>query len=222
MSKLILPENPYLDAASIELSKPVRNHLREVISGDVTTPYASTYLGNRFYPRECRITKIDLEDIANGLAFQCRFNGQTSKFFSVAEHSLIVSALLPDRLKFAGLMHDAAEAYLGDWIKPLKILYPELNGIEHGVTELIAEHFGIDFSDYALIKRADLISLATEKRDLMPNSTENWSYLEEIPVLKNKLEPMDPDTAKAVFLDEFYRLDALRNPSIRNTKRRSP
>lgn len=205
--------NPYLSQRNTELTDPIaiaRVDVMKGLEGDITTPYCSTFLGNRFYPLECRITKIDIEDIANGLAYQCRFNGQTNRFFSVAEHSLIVSALVPDELKFAALMHDAGEAYLGDWVKPIKILFPELNALEEGVTNLIVEEFGLDFSNYAPIKRADNISLATEKRDLMPNSTEDWSYLDGVPALARPLNPMDAATAKVLFLQEYHRLNELR------------
>ena len=68
----------------------------DVINGSpMSKLYVSTYLGNRFYPLEPRIDDVAIEDIAHGLAYQCRFNGQTSAFYSVAQHSLIVAALVP-------------------------------------------------------------------------------------------------------------------------------
>ena len=171
--------------------------------------YVSTFLGNRFYPLEPRIDKVDIEDIAHGLAFQCRFNGQTCKFYSVAQHSLIVSSLVSDELKFAALLHDAAEAYLGDMVKPLKILLPAFAQIEDQVTGIIAQAFGLDFGNYAPIKKADLIALATEKRDLMPYSVEDWEYLAGILPMQKIIEPMNPFEAKSAFLEEFERLSCL-------------
>ncbi|MDP3133715.1 MAG: phosphohydrolase, partial [Burkholderiaceae bacterium] len=94
------------------------------------TTYISTFKGNRFYPAEPRIDGIDIEDIAHGLAYQCRFNGQTSAFYSVAQHSLMVADLVPPALRRAALLHDAAEAYLGDMVKPLKALVPDFGHIE--------------------------------------------------------------------------------------------
>lgn len=172
----------------------------------VTTPYVSTFLGNRFYPLEPRIDHVAIEDIAHGLAYQCRFNGQTREFYSVAQHSLIVSALVPTDLRMAALLHDAAEAYLGDMVKPLKVLLPAFAAIEDAVTAIIAATFAVDFSDYAPIKRADLIALATEKRDLMPHSTERWSYLDDIRPMSQKIVVMGPDEAKQAYLREFKRL----------------
>lgn len=168
--------------------------------------YVSTYLGNRFYPLEPRIDQVAIEDIAHGLAFQCRFNGQTCEFYSVAQHSLIVAAQLPPHMQLAALLHDAAEAYLGDMVKPLKLLLPAFSSIEDQVTDLIAQAFELDFSDYAPIKAADLRALATEKRDLMPHSVEDWSYLEGIEPLPDRIVALGPFEAKAAFLQEFERL----------------
>lgn len=177
------------------------------MNSSATTPYVSTFSGNRFYPLEPRIDRVAIEDIAHGLAYQCRFNGQTREFYSVAQHSLIVASLVPPQLRLAALLHDAAEAYLGDMVKPLKVLLPEFAAIEDKVTALIAEAFDIDFSDYAPIKRADLIALATEKRDLMPHSVERWAYLDDIRALPGPIEAMSPSLAKQAFLAEFARLD---------------
>jgi 5'-deoxynucleotidase YfbR-like HD superfamily hydrolase len=172
----------------------------------ITTPYVSTFSGNRFYPLEPRIDRVAIEDIAHGLAYQCRFNGQTCEFYSVAQHSLVVAGLVPPELRLAALLHDAAEAYLGDMVKPLKVLLPEFAAIEEKVTLIIADTFGVDFSDYAPIKAADLIALATEKRDLMPHSVERWSYLDGVRALPETIVPMSPRDAKLAFLDEFDRL----------------
>ena len=172
----------------------------------VTTPYVSTVSGNRFYPLEPRIDRVAIEDIAHGLAYQCRFNGQTQAFYSVAQHSLVVASLVPTDLRLAALLHDAAEAYLGDMVKPLKVLLPEFAAIEEKVSAIIAGAFGIDFSDYGPIKRADLIALATEKRDLMPHSVERWAYLDDIRPLPGTIVPMDPAQGKQAFLLEFTRL----------------
>jgi 5'-deoxynucleotidase YfbR-like HD superfamily hydrolase len=182
------------------------------------TNYISTYLGNRFYPQEPRIDRVDLEDIAHGLAYQCRFNGQTRVFYSVAQHSLMVASVLPPELHRAALLHDAAEAYLGDMVKPLKRLLPEFARLEDGVTRLIAQTFGVDFGSddaqapaarraiYRAIKHADMVALATEKRDLMPHSVEPWSYLHGIEPLPQPIEPLSPLQAKQAFLDAWAQL----------------
>jgi uncharacterized protein len=171
------------------------------------SPYVSTFLGNRFFLTRPHIDDVAIEDVAHGLAYQCRFNGQTSAFYSVAQHSLMVMALVPPALCFQALLHDAAEAYLGDMVKPLKLLFPEFSVIEARVMEIIGQRFAIDLTRLdPAIKRADLIALATEKRDLMPYSTEKWSYLEGIDPLPGIIAPMDPQAAKEAFLKAFATL----------------
>lgn len=167
-------------------------------------PYVSTYLGNRFFITRPHIDDVALEDIAHGLAYQCRFNGQTSAFYSVAQHSLMVMALVPESERLPALLHDAAEAYLGDMVKPLKNLFPEFSAIEARVMEIIGHRFGVDLTRlHPAIKAADLVALATEKRDLMPHSTEPWTYIAGIEPLPEKIVPLSPGEAKAAFLAAF-------------------
>ena len=167
-------------------------------------PYVSTFLGNRFYLTRPHIDDVAIEDIAHGLAYQCRFNGQTQDFYSVAQHSLIVMQIVPEEHRLAALLHDAAEAYLGDMVKPLKNLFPEFSEIEGRVMEIIGHCFGVDLANlHPSIKLADRIALATEKRDLMPHSTEPWVYLVGIEALPEIIEPMPPQAAKQAFLETF-------------------
>jgi len=63
---------------------------------------------------------IKIEDIAHGLAFNCRWNGHTKRYYSVAEHCLRMSTNVNSSLKLTALFHDAEEAYWGDIIRPLK------------------------------------------------------------------------------------------------------
>lgn len=139
--------------------------------------FVSTYSGRQFYPLAPAAAQIEIEDIAHGLAYQCRFNGQTRHFYSVAQHSLIVANLVPAQLRHAALLHDAAEAYMGDMVKPLKQLFPLFSQIEARVMAAIGLRYGIERFDDPAIKRADLVALAMEKRDLMPDSSEAWESL---------------------------------------------
>ena len=162
--------------------------------------FVSTYRGHRFYPLAPSIDDVDIEDIAHGLAYQCRFNGQTSSFYSVAQHSVLVASIVPEHLRLPALLHDAAEAYLGDIVKPLKMLVPQFSLIEKQVAAIISECFAVHELDHPLIKIADLVLLATEKRDLMPNSVEPWASIAGVTPLDAAIVAQTPEQAKADFL----------------------
>lgn len=86
-------------------------------------PYVSTFLGNRIYLTRPHIDDVAIEDIAHGLAYQCRFNGQTQDFYSVAQHSLIVMHIVPEEHRLAGTLQKslwrialAARLSLAGWL----------------------------------------------------------------------------------------------------------
>ena len=101
----------------------------------------------------------------------CRFGGHSRSFYSVAQHSVIVSELVEQRGGdtedvFAALMHDATEAYLGDMPHPLKHRSPlgtAFKAAEDHLEQAIRERFRIK-PDVPEIKRADRALLATERR----------------------------------------------------------
>ena len=86
---------------------------------------------------------ILLDDIATALSNICRYNGHVPTFYSVAEHSAHVADLIFERtasreLALTGLLHDAAEAYVGDMVRPLK-RHPEYGAMHNKAEERIAE-----------------------------------------------------------------------------------
>ena len=90
---------------------------------------------------------IDIKDIANGLSKICRFGGQSSHFYSVAQHSVLVCYLMKEgegNYELEALMHDASEAYLGDVVKPLKIMLGNVyKSLENGFCNVIAEKYNL-------------------------------------------------------------------------------
>ncbi len=139
--------------------------------------WIQTYTGERFLLIAPHQGHVWLADIAHALAQQCRFNGHTRTFYSVAQHSLLVASLAPDELRLEALLHDAAEAYLGDIVTPLKHflehLSPGFAGLEKGVLGAIHRRFGLGCqwpSGLAqvdsTVKQADRLALAIERRDL--------------------------------------------------------
>jgi|GEM_PF-2522502 len=79
-----------------------------------------TYSGVLFDIEEPNPERVHVLDIAHGLAMQCRFNGATRQFYSVAQHSVLVSYLVAPEHALHALLDDAHEAYLGDLVTPLQ------------------------------------------------------------------------------------------------------
>ena len=161
--------------------------------------WITTYTGKKFHYLDPQPEEIDIVDIAHHLSHLCRFTGACKGFYSVADHSIHVAELLPLELRLAGLLHDAAEAYINDISRPVKYSH-KLQETEAIIESAIAKKFGVDFSD-PKIKEADNIMIATEARDLMPNM-DGWA---ELPTpLPTKITPSPPfHIIRAAFLYRF-------------------
>lgn len=168
-----------------------------------------TFSGIRFWPLDPRLEDIRIEDIAHALSMQCRFTGHTKLFWSVAEHSLLVAALVPPNLRLAALLHDASEAYLADVSRPLKT-QPEFDFYrmaEKRLMGLIGERFGVDHEDFESCGQADKWALAIEARDLLNNLGHEWNkWMDQLPadLATNRItQTKDPNQAKDAFLEEY-------------------
>lgn len=116
---------------------------------------------------------ISLDDIAWSLAHICRYNGHCSRFYSVAEHSAIgaatVAAGYGRATQRAFLLHDAAEAYIGDICRPLKkLLGPAISAIEVAIQNVVHLRFGITDIRSGHIKNVDDLMLAIEVSQIVP------------------------------------------------------
>jgi len=127
-----------------------------------------TYTGRSIDPYAIVPSDIDLFDIARGLSHVCRFAGQLPRFYSVAQHSVMVGDLLPDDLKLYGYLHDGAEAFIGDLSRSIKHdhrMYAFRN-MEDRILRVIAYRFGLDFIKLSLdpdIKAADNLAALFER-----------------------------------------------------------
>jgi uncharacterized protein len=137
---------------------------------------------NIFNPRE---DQVCLTDISLGLSNNGRFTGQSNHFFSIAQHCLLVVDLLPNNIivnnpgiEIMALMHDAAEAYIKDMIKPLKIYFPVFKKIEEKIMKVIASKFDLNLELMPIIKKYDKQSQLIEYKLFYENSNDrNIRYL---------------------------------------------
>jgi len=158
-----------------------------------------------------RPESFEIADIAHALAMQPRFNGNTRTHYSVAQHSVLVSTLVPYDCALAALLHDASEACLGDIVSPVKrVLAPLFAPIEAGVMAAIHERFGLPRelpeAAAAAVHLADMRMLAAEKAQLLDFDAGHWPVLAGIDPAPVAIEPMSIPDAKAYFLARFAEL----------------
>jgi hypothetical protein len=155
---------------------------------------------------------MPIEDIARALAYQPRWAGATRQFYSVAEHSVMVSRLVPGPLALSGLLHDSDEAITGDIVSVVKVLIgrDHLKARLDPVKRALARRFGFRLG-LAEVKHADLVCMATELRDLLPPAWMEWGHLP--PPRPETIEPVGPERAYTLFLDRYEKVKHLACPA---------
>lgn len=155
---------------------------------------------------------LPIELIARSLANTCRYNGQCSRFYSVAEHSVLISRMVPEELALAALLHDASEVYVGDMPPMLKRHLSrtgiDFKGIERKASEAVARGYGLTMEELEspVIKRFDKRILADETMILMPPH-DYWShYMREYEPTGVAIACWPPDVANQMFLERFAEL----------------
>jgi len=165
-----------------------------------------TYSGRTVDLERPDFTLFEIEDIARPLAYQCRFVGNTRQFYSVAQHCVLASAVAPAGYAFDALMHDAEEAFTGDWPTPWKVRIGR-EAIRQAIEPLkraLARRFSFRHPEPAAVKYADQRALATELRDLCAPHRVDWRALP--PPLETPIVPLAPDEAMAAFLARYREL----------------
>lgn len=177
-----------------------------------------TYTGKLFDFWRPTQEMICIEDIAHALALTNRYGGHTYQPYSVAEHCERMS-YIETAHPLVSLLHDVAEAYIGDISSPQKSYLwwaSDLTDIvsfreqESKIIRVIGEVLGVrDLQGnvkYKGVKEADLIMLATEVRDLMPESTAFEQWTKGVKPLEETIYPLHWALAEDQFLARFKEL----------------
>lgn len=164
-----------------------------------------TYSGHIIDLNDLNVWDINLFDIAHALAMQCRFNGHCARFYSVAEHCVLVSKLVSPEYALSGLLHDAAEAYICDVPRPIKPFLQNYKEIENTVQSEICKSFHIPFPIPDEVMKMDLALLGDEYDKLMKKNNEMVWYLPE-PRTGTKIKCYNPKKAKKLFMKTYYKL----------------
>lgn len=125
---------------------------------------------------------------------------------SVAEHCVILShAVRPEHARWA-LLHDAAEAYLGDMVWPLKEEIPAFKMVEGGVMGVICARFGLDLTQPDEVTEYDRRIVIDEATELMAPAQLPWPALEGFDPLGVEIEGWSPFRAEVKYMNRFEQL----------------
>lgn len=171
--------------------------------------WMQTYSGRKFWPMDPRAEEVHIEDIAHSLAMQCRYAGHCVRFYSVAEHSVLMARHLAPKhgpyVALWALLHDASEAYLIDVPRPVK---PYLAGYREAEAEVMREicrRFRLCYDMPEAVHDADERIIADELVNMRPMA---WHRLHQNP-LGVELGLWNPDVAETEFLAEYVRLERM-------------
>lgn len=166
--------------------------------------WMETYTGAQYYPADPRVEDVRLLDIAHHLSMECRFCGACHRFYSVAEHCVHVSRVVPKDYALVGLLHDAPEAYIKDIHRPLKVSLGNYKDLERLNWAVIAERFRLPAKIPAEVHYADNAVLMAERAQLMAPTGRAWN----IPVTPADItvQAWSPELAKREFLWRYVEL----------------
>lgn len=196
--------------------------VRSRIEGEIATAFnlnsprrrgdfMQTYTARQFWPLDARPDEVHIEDIAHALSLQCRYAGHCLKFYSVAEHSVMLARWLTemgesDETALTGLLHDATEAYLVDVPRPVKRSLHDYRLHEAALWKVVAERYGLPEVMPAIVHEADDRIIADELVNLRPMP---WHAKHDNP-LHVDLQFWSPAEAEAEFLAAYHALENMR------------
>lgn len=146
---------------------------------------------------------VTLFDVAFALGRICRFTGHTARFYSVAEHSVLVSRMVPSDFALEALLHDAHEAYIGDVSAPLKKLLPCYQKLESHIQQQVRMRFGVSPEVHAVTREADALLGRQEYSYLMCGNQDSAETATDAPY---GIRCLPPEKASAEFLERAFEL----------------
>lgn len=164
--------------------------------------WIQTFTGRAFWPLDPRPDEVHIADIAHALAHQCRYAGHCRRFYSVAEHSVLLARAMPKEHRLAALLHDAPEAYLVDLPRPVKRFMPSYGVAEMAVWLAISARFGLSPELAAEVHEADTRILVDEFEQAMAPPPAPWS-VDGLRPLGVALRFWTPVEAEMQFMAEF-------------------
>lgn len=167
--------------------------------------WMQTFSGRQFWPLDPRPGEVFIHDIAHALANQCRYAGHCRRFYSVAEHSVLLARAVAPEHRLWALLHDAAEAYLVDLPRPVKRQVVGYAAAEATVMFAICLRFGLAIDMPPAVHDADFRILRDELEQNMASPPAPWGVQEAEP-LGVTLRFWKPDEAEFWFLKEFDHL----------------
>lgn len=172
--------------------------------------FIETASGKNFY---FDYSPFDIGDVAHALSNQCRYTGHCRKFYSVAEHSILVSEIMKRYNlgdPFEGFMHDASEAYLSDIAAPWKVLLPDYKKLETILDARMRNQFNLPAKMTDGCKMADWVALFVEARQIVPSKATEWmapaGVKEMAESTKIELRLFAPEDARKAFEWNFAQL----------------
>ncbi|MFC0243651.1 phosphohydrolase [Rhodopseudomonas telluris] len=166
--------------------------------------WLQTYSGRPFWPLDPRSEDVEIQTIAHALSLQCRYGGHCIRFYSVAEHSVLLSEVAPPPYRLAALLHDAAEAYMVDVPRPLKLMLNGYAEAEDAILAVIGKTFGVTPDEFAAVREIDKAILGDEVAQNLAPSHKPWSYIGR--PLGVRLHCWSPVEAEQQFLHAFDQL----------------
>lgn len=169
--------------------------------------WMQTASGRPYWPSDPRPEDIFIEDVAHALAMMCRYTGACRDHYSIGEHSVHVSYMVPPEFAFQGLMHDGPEYVLNDMNRPTKNDLPDYQALEELNWRAFARRFGLPYELDPSVKRADTAILLAERAATLNPSHLPWDWARGYAVPDVKIECWDWRTAEKKFLERFYELN---------------